>query len=68
MTKIRRLQHEALKSCRFRGHDMKRFCHLMHSFHYAYCRHCGMGVSVDTDPLPDGAEIMGEAVALNCER
>jgi hypothetical protein len=78
MRKIERLKKEALESCRFRGHKMKRFISYSPrrgfvyltgtvAAAYAHCRVCDKQVIVITKPLPDEIEISGEAVALNCE-
>jgi hypothetical protein len=32
----------------------------------SFCKTCGMGVYVDGHPAPNGIDIHGEAVALNC--
>lgn len=31
-----------------------------------YCKNCPAQVTVDTDPLPNGIDIGGDAVAVNC--
>ena len=73
MTKLQRLKKEALESCRFRGHKMKRFVGYRHGWGidpeiaYAYCKICDKQVIVITKPLPNEIEIGGEAVALNCK-
>jgi len=69
MTKINRLRIEALESCNWRGHDMKRF-----SITQTYqgkvgeseCKKCKMLVHILYKPYPNEIEIGGEAVALNC--
>ena len=71
-SEYRRLRGEAIKSCENRGHEMKRF-----EFHpywtndervvaSSVCLICDMMVEVDTSPPPNGIDIGGEAVALNC--
>lgn len=69
MRKIERLKKEALESCKLRGHNMKRF--IRHDYwptvRYAHCRNCGRQVVVNSRPQPNGIEIGGEAVALNCK-
>ena len=69
MRKIDRLKREARDACEFRGHDMGKFFgdgtkYVIQS----KCRRCGMQAWVDTNPPPNGIDIAGEAVALNCER
>ena len=67
MKKMNRLINEALQSTKFRGHDMTRF---KHGGYYdsaiSFCKICGASVSVCTNPPPNGIDIMGNAVALNC--
>lgn len=75
MKKINRLQREALESCKFRGHDMKKFQHRKNGrmdggfaeLSFSVCKKCGMEVHCDTHPAPNGIDISGEAVALHCE-
>lgn len=71
MKKIDRLRIEALESCKWREHTMKRFEHIQ-TFRgivgYSKCKVCGMEVSILTNPWPNEIEIGGEAVALNCKR
>jgi len=66
MRKIERLKREALESCRFRGHIMKRFLDFK-DFSVSSCKICDMQVVVVPHPLPNGIEISGEAVALHCQ-
>ena len=72
MTKLKRLQKEALKSCIFRGHKMKRFeqCRpyvgIRVGTSYAECKVCGKSVLCNARPEPNQIEIGGEAVASNC--
>jgi len=65
MQKIERLKREALKSCRFRGHKMKRFLDYT-DLSVSVCKICEMEVAVIPHPSPNGIEIGGEAVALHC--
>lgn len=69
MRKIERLSREALKSCKFRGHKMKRF--VKHDYwptvRYAHCRVCDKQVVINSRPQPNDIEIGGGAVALNCK-
>jgi hypothetical protein len=66
-TKLRRLKAEALESCEYRDHDMSKWYSFSKTAAYAQCLDCGKQVVVDTQPLPNGIEIFGEAVALGCE-
>lgn len=54
MTTLETLKKEAKDAARWRGHDG------------AICVKCDAGVWVDTDPPPNGIDIYGGAVALNC--
>lgn len=67
--KIDILRGEANQSCKFREHIMgwdtpnrseKRTTQIGH------CVNCGKEVILDTNPPPNGIDIGGEAVALNC--
>jgi hypothetical protein len=73
--KIERLKHEALESCKFRGHQMERFFRpyekidpkiVYSNFWRSYCKVCSKYVNVKEKPLPNEIEICGDAVALNC--
>ena len=68
MTKLRRLINEAKESCEFRRHKMKQF--ERHDYwptvRYSHCSICDKQVVVNSCPQPNGIEIGGKAVALNC--
>ena len=71
MKLIDRLKKEAIESCKWRGHKMGRFEHGgagRHITALAHCTNpnCDGWVFVDTFPPPDGIDIGGSAVALNC--
>lgn len=66
MKKIERLRIEALESCNFRGHRMNSFSRKYQHGRSSECRDCGMNVTIDDNPLPNGIDIGGEAVALHC--
>lgn len=66
MKKIERLRLEALESCQFRGHKMRPFSRKYRHWWDSKCKICGKAVCVNDDPAPNGIEISGEAVALNC--
>lgn len=65
MRKIERFKKEAMESCKFRGHQMTRF-KTMAGISYAYCLVCRKSVAVDDNPTPNGIDIGGEAVAIEC--
>ena len=72
MTKFDSLKHNAATSCSSRGHKMSKFSThrtLMSErrIGISYCKECRMMVVVDTHPAPNGIDIGGEAVALNCD-
>jgi len=70
------LLRQAHKACRNRGHVMRPFQRLgptapmdRHTAKWgSTCLLCGKVVWVTPNPLPNEAEIMGEAVALNCAK
>jgi hypothetical protein len=76
MRRIERLRIEALESCKWRKHRMNRFTHARSTWlgqplpgrekAFSYCLDCGMTVACDTYPPPNGIDIGGEAVALDC--
>lgn len=68
MRAIDRLKREAKESCSFRGHTMSRFRRMEFWTKCAesICTSCGASVHVDAKPAPNGIDIAGEAVALNC--
>jgi hypothetical protein len=69
MTKLERLKRGARESAQWRGHDMSRYENYAYGKGaYASCRNCGKGIFVDTDPIPNCAEITGSAVAVNCTK
>ena len=72
MRKLRRLKLSALASCEWRGHDMERFITDFFGSHEkphsatSYCRKCKAFVVVNTHPAPNGIDICGDAVAVDC--
>ena len=76
MTYAEKLRRSALESAEWRGHKMWRFEHyrmtwqgkLLKDRHAgtARCKVCGAYASFDTYPPPNGIDISGDAVALNC--
>jgi hypothetical protein len=68
---IRQLQRVAARSTRARGHRMQWqtvTASAARIVRNGGCRYCGMQVDLDTHPLPNGIDIGGEAVAVNCLR
>ncbi len=69
MTRFERLRKEALEACRLWGHKMR-----MHRYTILKGRHrgswdctvCDVSMAVDTHPDPNGIDIIGDAVALEC--
>jgi hypothetical protein len=67
MSTLRRLKDEARNTATWRGHDMARFRALTPGRSAeSRCKKCHRTVHVDTKPAPNGIDIGGEAVALNC--
>lgn len=62
------LMNEAREAAQNRGHTLGPFApgEFWRERRYADCTECGMGVAVDPDPPPNGIDISGSAVALNC--
>ena len=67
MATLRDLKTEAKSAATWRGHHMKRFETVNGHAATSVCRWCSMGIYVDAKPAPNGIDIGGEAVALNCE-
>ena len=66
--KLESLIKEALDSCEFRGHKMvgvRIFADGTKAS--STCIVCGKGIYVETNPMPNGIDISGEAIALNCK-
>lgn len=49
------------------GRFVKAFGPTSNSRYESVCKGCGSYVQVDTDPAPNGIDIGGTAVALNCK-
>ena len=63
------LEQPARQSAELRGHKLSDFATGYGSrktFSEAYCVKCSMVVGVDVRPQPNGIEIGGTAIALNC--
>lgn len=71
MTKLDRLKKEALEDATCRGHRVGKWIHfglgLTGAYAMTVCTTCGRQVVVQPNPLPNGIEISGEAVALGCK-
>jgi len=70
MSDMELLQLKALESCAFRGHAMgpwERGDWPLYNVAVAWCEVCGAIVSVNNNPAPNSAHILGHAVALTCE-
>lgn len=68
MRKLTHLKMDAALACKRRGHSMSRFISLSDKRAVSTCLNCKMEVHVDTHPMPNGIDIGGEAVALNCRK
>lgn len=64
--KLKGLRKQALFSCNWRGHDMRRFTRYDDHTYYSHCKNCDMQVVIISAPQPNEIDIGGEAVALNC--
>lgn len=68
----RKLREESRKSCRLRNHEMRPFGKPTitrdgTAFRaITHCKRCGAYVQVDTHPQPNGIDIGGSAVAVDC--
>lgn len=76
MLQSKKLKKEALEACRFRGHTMGRFKTVTkltiegvvrRIVAMSQCKVCGCLAGIDTVPAPNGIDIWGDAVALNCK-
>jgi hypothetical protein len=61
-----RLARSARRAAKRRGHTLARFRRMADTASAARCSVCGAEVFVDARPAPNGIDIGGEAVALNC--
>ncbi|RDJ35688.1 MAG: hypothetical protein DWQ19_12790 [Crenarchaeota archaeon] len=65
---LQELKNQAEERVAYRGHELGQW--RPGSFWQRQanneCRHCGKWVQVDTEPSPNGIDIGGPAVALNC--
>ncbi len=66
MTSTLALQADALAACARRGHTMSDYNEFSPTRGEFICQTCGAYVQVDSNPPPNGIDIGGNAVALNC--
>lgn len=64
-SKLDKLITIAIQSAEYRKHRLNRWVSVEYSA-YARCVFCDMQVTVDANPPPNGIDISGQAVALNC--
>lgn len=68
---LKELRLSATESCKFRGHRMiwsnTDFRRKGRTTQDAQCFDCHMDVRIDTAPPPNGIDIGGQAVALDCD-
>ncbi len=61
------LQREGLEAARWRGHRMGAWrCPDLWGPTFSVCQVCGARLQVDPNPPPNGIDISGDAVAINC--
>lgn len=65
MNHLDELLREALAAARQRGHHLGTFVRGQRGYR-AVCAACGCQVTVIPNPLPNECQIMGEAVAVEC--
>jgi hypothetical protein len=65
---LQKLKADAQAGCQWRGHTLGPWepDAYWKDTRHAECTKCGRGVWVDPSPAPNGIDIHGEAVALNC--
>lgn len=68
MRKIEQLKREAIESCNNHNHSMGNFKRINIDVSMAECDECGMQVFIDTNPMPNGIDVSGQAVALYCQK
>ena len=65
--KLNTLINQAMESCTFRGHLMGTWQENPRQGRaYSNCLLCGAHAAVDVDPLPNGMDICGSALATHC--
>ena len=69
MKSLGQLRKSAQDSAEFRGHSIRWYAPWHGegaSTQHGECRYCGLEVDIASTPRPNGIDICGEAVALNC--
>lgn len=69
MASEKALKQEARESAEYRGHTLgewQKDAYWPAVWHNS-CTRCGRAVRIDKNPMPNGIDVSGEAVALNCE-
>jgi len=67
MIKLDTLINQAMESCTFRGHTMGQWQKdPQQGRAYSNCLVCGAQATVNVDPLPNGIDICGAALAMHC--
>ena len=70
--KTRNLRKQARRSAKSRGHRLIKFTPLSGNgwsqSSMSSCEQCGDEVWVYPNPAPNGADVVGEAVATNCRQ
>jgi hypothetical protein len=68
MASLKTLKFRAIESCEFRGHQMSAWADGSDGkFSECECTVCGAWVLAETDPLPNGVDVGGPAVAVFCK-
>ena len=62
------LKLRATKAAAWRGHLMGRWKAFADNQEQSTCRKCGRLVVVNGKPTPNGAEIIGSALAIYCDK
>lgn len=65
---LQRLQEDATSSAEWRGHRLGSWQSTSEGVAHADCQACEAGVTVNVKPPPNGIDIVGSAVAVNCPR
>jgi len=78
LTQAERLRKSAKASANWRGHKLDQFKHYPKRYNgqklkgqeraVAICTVCGAYACYDTNPAPNGIDVSGDAVAINCPR
>ena len=66
MTRLERLRREGKEAATWRGHKMLSRFRRYATHLYAVCL-CGRSVYIPYRPAPNEADLMGEALAVNCD-